>query len=382
VSERSLRLCYVVSSEMTVTAFLKDHIAAATAAGYEVSVVANACDDAFLRRLGLSVAFHSVAIIRSISPWRDAMALLSLFRLFRCRRFDIVHSVSPKAGMLAMLAARVAGISHCVHTFTGQVWVTRHGLTRWLLKQADCLLAGLTTQALVDSPSQRDFLIAEGVIAANKAEVIGKGAICGVDGDRFRPDPVARKEIRVSLSIPEDALVLLFLGRLNRDKGLLDLAKAFVELGGRFPQAYLLLVGPDEQDLSAQIDHIGVSVVERIRHVEFTSEPERYMAAADVFCLPSYREGFGMVAIEAAAAGLPVVASRIYGISDAVVDGVTGLLHSPGDVDAIVQQFSELLSNPVRCREMGSKARKRALADFSRAESSQGLLAFYGKIAN
>ena len=134
--------------------------------------------------------------------------------------------------------------------------------------------------------------------------------------------------------------------------------------------------------MSAQIDRIGVSVVERIRRVDFTGVPERYLAAADVFCLPSYREGFGMVIIEAAAAGVPVVSSRIYGITDAVVDGVTGLLHSPGDVDAIVQQLSALLSNPVRCREMGSQARKRALAEFSREESSQGLLAFYGKIIN
>lgn len=380
MNRSKLRLCYVVSSEMTVSAFLKDHIAAAIAAGYEVSVVANALDDGFLRRLGLAVDFLPVAIVRQISPWRDVLALLSLFRLFRAGRFDIVHSVSPKASMLAMLAARMAGIRHCIHTFTGQVWVTRHGPKRWLLKQADCLLAGLTTRALVDSPSQRDFLIAEGVVAAVKTEVIGKGAICGVDGERFRPDLDARRAVRSEFGIPQEVPVLLFLGRLNRDKGVLDLARAFARLADRFAEANLLFVGPDEGGMAGKITDICSTLRARVHFVDFTASPERFMAAADIFCLPSYREGFGMVILEAAAAGMPAVASRIYGITDAVVDGLTGLLHPPGDVEAIVLQISSLLSNPEHCRKMGAKARRRVLADFSREESSRGLLAFYGKI--
>jgi glycosyltransferase involved in cell wall biosynthesis len=379
---QSLRLCYVVSSEMTVFAFLKDHIAAAAAAGYDVSVVANTRDDDFLRRLGLSVAFHSVAIVRPISPWRDAMALLSLCRLFYVQRFDIVHSVSPKAGILAMLAARMASIPHCVHTFTGQVWVTRHGLKRWLLRQIDHLLAILTTQALVDSPSQRDFLIANGVVAAGKTQVICRGAICGVDDERFRPDPDARSAVRSELGIPEQVPLLLFLGRLNRDKGVLDLAEAFAKLAEIYADVQLLFVGPDEDGMIGKIITTCSVVRGRVHFVDYTLSPERFMAAADIFCLPSYREGFGMVAIEAAAAGMPVVASRIYGITDAVVDGLTGLLHPPGDVDAIVQRVSGLLSSPDRCREMGASARARARADFSRAELSRGLLAFYKKITN
>jgi len=380
VSERGLRLCYVVSSEMTVAAFLKDHIAAAAAAGYEVSVVANACDDAFLRRLGLSTVFYSVAIVRPIAPWQDFLALLSLFRLFHAGRFDIVHSVSPKAGLLAMLAARMAGIPHCIHTFTGQIWVTQSGLKRWFLKQADCLLAALTTRALVDSPSQREFLIVEGVVKADRTEVIGGGAICGVDGEYFRPDPDTRSAVRGVLDIPYEVPVLLFLGRLNRDKGVLDLAKAFARLAEKDADVRLLYVGPDEGGMASKITGICSNVRARVHFVDYTASPERFMAAADIFCLPSYREGFGMVIIEAAAAGLPAVASRIYGITDAVVDGLTGLLHQTGDVDAIVQHVSGLLSNPERCREMGARARERALADFSRAELSRGLLAFYERI--
>lgn len=365
---------------MTVASFLKGHIAAATEAGYEVSVVANSRDSDFLRRMGLQATFHFVGIVRPISPWRDAQALLSLFLFFRTGRFDIVHSVSPKAGVLAMLAARMAGIPHRIHTFTGQVWITHHGAKRWLLKQVDCLLAGLTTRALVDSPSQRNFLIAEGVIAMEKTEVIGKGSICGVDGERFRPDIEMRRKLRDEFGIPQAAPLLLFLGRLNRDKGVLDLARAFVKVADSFADAQILFVGPDEEDMARHVINICKIVQTRVQFVKYTAFPEHFMASADVFCLPSYREGFGMVIVEAAAAGIPAVASHIYGITDAVIDRFTGFLHPPGDVDAIVQQISTLLSNLERCREMGALARRRTLADFSREESSQGLLAFYGRI--
>jgi glycosyltransferase involved in cell wall biosynthesis len=364
---------------MTVSAFLKGHIAAASEQ-YDVSVVANTDDGEFLRRLGLDAVLYRVAIVRRVSPWRDLLALLALVQLFRSERFAIVHSISPKAGLLAMLAASITGTLHRVHTFTGQVWVTRRGWRRWLLKQADRLLAALTTRALVDSPSQRDFLIAEQVIAVDKAEVIGKGSICGVDGTRFRPDEAARSVLRNELGISSSAPVLLFLGRLNRDKGLLDLAAAFACVATRFPETWLLFVGPDEEGMADSIADICVVVRNRVQFIDYTPQPEHFMAAADIFCLPSYREGFGMVVIEAAAAGLPAVASRIYGITDAVVDGQTGLLHPPGDVVAIAERLTELLGAPERCKALGARARVRALADFSQFGSSQGLLAFYAKI--
>lgn len=375
------RLCYVVSSPMTAVAFLRDHMAAALAEGYQVDLVANAVDPDFLQRVGLSeVRFHAVAIPRSIAPQQDLSALWRLFILFRREQFTIVHSVSPKAGLLSMVAGWLARIPHRIHTFTGQVWVTRTGWRRRLLKSADWLLARLTTRVLVDSPSQRNFLIAEGVVDQAKAEVIGIGGICGVDVNRFRPDPTARHAIRTALGIPEDAQALLFLGRQNRDKGIFDLARAFVEIGQRFPQVYWVLVGPDEEGVAGEVERLCESMLGRIRRVDFTSEPERYMAAADIFCLPSYREGFGMVVIEAAAAGLPAVASRIYGLTDAVVEGETGLFHQPGDVAAIVRAVENLLENPSLCLRLGEQARVRVIADFSSLRQSRGLLDFYSKV--
>lgn len=364
---------------MTVAAFLTRHIAAA-AREYEVSVVANTEDREFLTRLGLVATLLPVPIERRISLRQDFRALWALYRLFRRQSFDLVHSITPKAGLLAMLAAWLARVPRRVHSFTGQVWVTRRGGRRWLLKQADRLLAALTTRALIDSPSQRDFLVDEGVLAATKAEVIGQGSICGVDGSRFQPDLQARRKVRESLGIAPGAPVLMYLGRVNRDKGVLDLATAFALLAQRIPDAWLVLVGPDEEGLAPRVTELCARAADRVRHVEFAREPERFLAAADIFCLPSYREGFGMVAIEAAAAGLPAVASRIYGITDAVVEGETGLLHTPGDVAAIAAALAQLVGDAERRTAMGEQARRRALTAFSQAESTRELMAFYGKM--
>jgi len=372
-------ICYVVSSEMTVASFLRPHITRATET-YDVTVAANTERGDLLTELGLRAALLKVPIARHIRPFQDLAALWTLFRAFRVRRFRIVHSVSPKAGLLGMLAARLARVPVRIHTFTGQVWATRRGWRRVLLKATDRMLAALTTHPLVDSPSQLDFLVAEGILPAGKAAVIGKGSICGVDTERFRPDAESRAAVRAGLGISGDAFVMLFLGRLNRDKGIPDLFDAFAALAARRKDCVLLLVGPDEGGMLERIADLGSDACDRVRHVAYTRQPERYMAAADVFCLPSYREGFGMAVVEAAAACLPAVASRIYGITDAVSEGQTGLLHPPGDVPAIVAAVGRLADAPEERRAMGENARTRVLAEFSEEKVTQGLIAHYEKI--
>jgi glycosyltransferase involved in cell wall biosynthesis len=343
----------------------------------EVTVVANFTPEDESFPWPEEITRAAIPIARPIAPWADLLALLALFRLFRNRRFDLVHSITPKAGLLAMLAAWLAGVPQRLHSFTGQVWVTRAGLMRTLLKSADRLIARLATRVLADSASQREFLIAQGVVTAPKSAVLAHGSICGVDTARFRPDAAARERVRRSHGIPPGAAVFLYLGRINRDKGLLDLAQAYAEAGARHPDAHLLLVGPDEGNLRAALTSAAAACATRLHCAGLTDRPQEYFAAADVFCLPSYREGFGTTIIEAAAAGLPAIGSRIYGITDAIVEGETGLLFEAGEVQQLALSMRTLAGDANLRRRMGENARQRALRDFSSTVVTAALLEYY-----
>lgn len=366
------RICIVAASEITIRVFLAGHLRALSE-HYDVSVAVNTPHPDFLADLAPAVRMIVLGIERNISPWRDLAALLALFRLFRSEHFDLVHSVTPKAGLLAMLAGFFARIPQRVHIFTGQVWATRSGFSRLLLKSLDRLLAACATHLLADSASQRDFLVSEGVVRAGRIRVLAEGSICGVDSARFHPDAGVRASIRAQLGIGAQQTVFLFLGRLNPDKGVLDLAQAFIRLPG---DCRLLFVGPDEAGMQARIGVLTEHHA-RVHFVAYTDKPESYMAAADVFCLPSYREGFGSVILEAAACGIPAIGSRIYGVSDAIEAGKSGLLFAPGNTDALTDCMRLLLHNNGLRRQMGEYARERAERDFSSARVTQAWLEYY-----
>ncbi|OGQ54835.1 MAG: hypothetical protein A3J24_01195 [Deltaproteobacteria bacterium RIFCSPLOWO2_02_FULL_53_8] len=373
------KICIVVSSEMTVRAFLMRHIAALSEK-YDVSVVVNTSNTAFLKQLGLSANLVSIPIERKISPLKDLYALLRLAKLFKDGRFDVVHSMTPKAGLLAMLAAKAARVPVRVHIFTGQVWVVKKGFARCGLKWIDKMLAGCATHLLTDSNSQKKFLVDEGVATDRTLKVLANGSICGVDTERFCFAPESRSVIRSSLGISGNEIVLLYIGRLNRDKGLLDLAAAFAKLCACFNNVKLVVVGTDEQEIRQVMASICREWEDRLFFVDFTDQPEKYMSAADIVCLPSYREGFGSVIIEAAAVGLPSVASKIYGLTDAVDDGETGLLHEPGNVEELTRQLHKLIQNPEFRSRVGANARIRAERHFSGARVTAAWLEYYGRI--
>ena len=304
------------------------------------------------------VEVQDVEIRRKISPWQDAAALWKLWTFYRQRRFNAVITVTPKAGLLGMLAARLAGIPVRVHWFTGQVWATRKGPMRAMLKRIDRFTAACATDVLADSPSQKDFLVCEGVVSDDKISVLGHGSISGVDTTRFRPDPEARQRIRTELQIPGIAPCLVYVGRMSKEKGVPDLLAAFGQLRADFTDLHLILVGPDEEELLTKSRIPGLQVV------GYTKKAETYMSAADIICLPSYREGFGSVLIEGAACGLPAVASRIYGVTDAIVENETGLLHAPGDIAALTDSLRRLVSDDDFRLRLGKKAYERALTSF------------------
>jgi len=370
------KICIVVSSMMTVKVFLLDHIAALSQK-YNVSVVANTNDMDFFNDAGIKATLIPIRIERKISLWHDLKALFKLFCLFRKRRFDVVHSVTPKAGLLTMIAGILSNVPIRIHIFTGQVWVTRSGIVRWLLKTVDWLFVSLATDVLVDSFSQQNFLIKENVITANKSRVLAKGSISGVDTVRFRPDASVRKQIREKEKIFDSEIVFLYLGRLNKDKGLLDLAIAFSTLCSDYGHIHLMVVGPDEENIRPRMENICASCMDRIHFIDYTSVPEQYMVAADVFCLPSYREGFGSTIIETACIGIPAIGSRIYGITDAIDEDITGLLYEVGNAEELVGRMKQFINVPILIKKMGEAARIRAQRHFSKEKVTSAMLEYY-----
>jgi glycosyltransferase involved in cell wall biosynthesis len=218
------------------------------------------------------------------------------------------------------------------------------------------------------------------VVRRGGVTVLGQGSVAGVDLTRFRPDPAARAALRAGAGVADTSLVFLFVGRLVRDKGILDLVEAFAAVPARRGQWELWMVGPDEEGLQPAMQAESEGLGAHIRWFGPTDTPERYMAAADVLVLPSYREGFGSVIIEAAACGIPTIAYRIDGVVDAIVEGRTGCFVARGDVRGFALAMERLGSDPEMLIDLGQAARRRAVDDFSSSKISAAWLAFYGSL--
>jgi glycosyltransferase involved in cell wall biosynthesis len=273
-----------------------------------------------------------------------------------------------------MVAAWFVCVPIRIHTFTGQVWVTRKGIMKLLLKLMDRITATLATLVIVDSSSQRDFLIDNRIVSEGKSHVLGDGSISGVDVDRFSHNASVRKMLRECLDVANSTIIFLFIGRLKRDKGVFELALAFASISKEIDDLALWYVGPDEDNIQDDIKSITLNCNSSILFAPYTERPEDYMTTADINCLPSYREGFGTTIIEAAACGLPSIGSKIYGITDAIVDGETGVLVEKGDVDALAFAMFTLAKDPSLRKNMGKSAKKRALEKFHQQRVSDSLM--------
>lgn len=369
------KICFVVAIPGTAQSFLRDHIAA-LAKEYDVYLVGAIKNESEVKGLALA-GWHRIEIERGISIWHDIIAIFSARRYFTKMKFDAVHSVTPKAGLVTALDSWLAGIKHRIHIFTGQVWATRKGFMRWLLKTIDKVIVRLDNHILVDGKSQRAFLEKEGVIKAGQAIVFGEGSISGVNTQRFVPDANVREEIRKEIGIKEDALVFLFMGRLNHDKGIGELYEAYDRLASESQNVFLLLVGRDEEDYISrlpQFSHINES---NFYYYAPTPTPERVLNAGDVFVLPTYREGFGTSVLEAACMGLPSITSDAYGVLDASVEGETGLRCKVGDVESLYNCMKYLNDNREMVKVMGEKSKKRVLKDFPGERITEDWVVFY-----
>lgn len=371
----------VATVPFALQAFMRPHIAM-LAEQNEVTLITRGSAQELQTLLGDHVHFIDLRVTRHVSLLSDLQTLLSLYFIFKKKRFDVVHSIMPKTGLLAMVAAYAARVPNRLHTFTGQVWANKVGLVRWVLTRMDRLIAWCATQLLADSFSQRAYLIAQHIVNEKKITVLGNGSICGVDVVRFKANPNIRKMRRIELGIAEHDVVFLFLGRVNHDKGVHDLAQAFLRVNNELPHTHLLVVGPDEGEMNRILQKLLAPCASHFHRIGYTDKPEEYMCCSDVFCLPSYREGFGSAIIEAAAVGLPTVASDIYGLVDAVQHGKTGILHEVKNSEQIQAALALLATDNVLRHRMAEQARERAHSCFAQEMVVNEMRQYYQSLLN
>ncbi len=366
---KRLRICRVVTVPTTFDTLLREQILTIHR-HHDLTLVCNFDGSDTQQRLEQKgIKTYSLGFSRSITPLQDVVTIAKLVRFLRKSRFHVVHSSTPKAGIVGMLSAWMSRTPRRIHTYTGQIWINLSGVKRWIFLNIDRLIATLATDVYADSVSQKNLLVEQRVTSERSIKVIGQGSISGVDLKRFDAEAFTTaqlRQLRSKMNISETAVVLAFVGRVGPEKGIVELVCAFLELKKDF-DLHLLIIGPMEQareqfpsETMAQIE-----ACDKIVCTGYESHPEQYLAISDIFCLPSYREGFGSVVIEAGAMGLPVVGTRISGLVDAVVDNETGILIEPRNTAQLTSALRLLIQDSDLRARMGCAGRRRAREHFA-----------------
>jgi glycosyltransferase involved in cell wall biosynthesis len=368
VDRKGVRLVHVTTVPMSFT-FLRRQVGYMRQRGFDVAAVSSPGPEATHFAAAEQVRVYAVEMPRRVTVLQDLRAVAGLLRVLRRERPDIVHAHTPKGGLLGMIAATLAGVDSRVYHMRGLPVMTALGARRALLWLTEWVACALAHRVICVSHSLRDVALGLRLVPPSKIAVLLGGSGNGVDAaGRFDPAGLAadaRDATRARFGIPADAVVVGFVGRLVREKGIVELTAAWKDVRDSHPRAHLLLVGPFEPQ-----DPVPAEVERALRddpRVHLAGEdwntPSLY-AAMDVVVLPTYREGFPNVPLEAAAMGLPVVATRIPGCIDAVADGRTGTLVPPRDAVALGRAMRAYIEDGDLRRQHGTEGRARVLGEF------------------
>jgi glycosyltransferase involved in cell wall biosynthesis len=325
---------------------------------YEVIAVAG--DESYLEEIRIreKVGTMYIPMMRKISILRDLNSLLQLVRFFRTERPVLVHSITPKAGLIAMLAARITGVPVRMHTYTGLIFPYKKGILQQLLIWMDRVTCICATSIYPEGNGVKQDLIRY-KITAKPLKVLANGNVNGVDMDYFNATRVEPNQITAAkqeCQIKTEDTVFLFIGRLVKDKGVVELVKAFVELSEGDKKCKLLLVGPLESELDPLPTEIStlIEIHPRIVWVGFKSDVRPYIVIADVLTFPSYREGFPNVPLQCGAFKKAMILSDISGCNEIVTHQKSGLLVPTRSVGELVQAMRKLSTNPSLREEYGN----------------------------
>lgn len=312
---------------------------------------------------------------REIAPVADLRSLHQLVRLFRREKPDAIHSFTPKAGLLCMMAAKIARVPIRIHTFTGLVWPTSTGIKRLVIRTTDRLTCACASHIIAEGQGVRNDLI-QGGITDKPVEVLGYGNLRGIDLDYWQsaPRPASRQAVTPSLRF-------IFVGRLVPDKGINELIQAFQQLVSSYPACTLTLIGWHEpstpllpETMQAIQHHPAIHLVGR------QDDVRPYYQEADCLVFPSYREGFPNVVLEAGAMGLPSIVTDINGSREIIRQGENGIIIPPRDADQLLQAMRYMVEYPDERKHMVDGARPLIAARFDQQYVRKCQIDYYKRI--
>ena len=333
--------------------------------------------DEIAQREGIRVI--GVPMSRPIAPLRDLVSLWRLIRVFRRERPTMVHSITPKAGLLSMIAAWICRVPVRLHTFTGLVFPTATGLKKRILILTDRITCACATHIVPEGEGVKADLINYN-ITRKPLQVLGYGNIRGIDLDHYRRSPEVMEKA-LTLRKP-NRFTFVFIGRVVRDKGIDELVEAFSLLHSEHPQTRLILVGRAEDNLDPVSPNTRRTIASHpaIEAVGNQSDVRPWLAASDALVFPSYREGFPNVVIEAGALDLPSIVTDINGSREIIVHGQNGIIVPPRNAQALLQAMTQFVQNPQATQAMALKARQMIASRFEKSFVQKCLFDYYNQI--
>lgn len=374
-----VRLCIISTIPTTINAFFRGQLEFLTKNNFDITIITSPCGNSqdFGRSLPENAKLYTVRMSRTVRLMDDFKAFFNILKIMKQNQFDIVQYVTPKAALLASVASWFEKVPVRLYLMWGLYYVTQTGFKKFLFKTIEKIVCHCSTAIAPDSKGNVKLAVEEGLCKADKIAVVGHGSANGVDTERF--DPVRLYEdgrkIRTELNIPETAKVFGCIAAIVGDKGVNELIEAFDIVSKNYPQVYLLYIGQiTEKDPVKKTTLETMKSNSRIIHLGWQTEPEKYMAAMDIFVLPTYREGFGVVNIEASAMGLPVISTDVPGPQESIVNGETGILVPARQVESLVNAMKDLLGRPLYAKKIGEAGRKRVQEFYEQKKLWQSIL--------
>ena len=379
-----LKLLRITTVPISLDLLLTDQMAFMKSKGFEVLMVS--ADGPERERVRAREGCEHVVIpfTRKITPFKDLVCLIKLISLIKKEKPDIVHTHTPKAGLLGMLAAKVCGVKVKLHTVAGLPLMTASGLKKKVFISMEQLTAWAADVILPNSHSLMQYMKDQKLVSDQKLSIIGKGSTNGIDLSRFSINqlgPAQLDKIKSSISYDESNTYLLSIGRLVRDKGIVELINAFQSLKLKRENLKLILLGPLEKIRSEELLPSDTLLVIQndpdIIHINWSDDVECFLSLADVFIQASHREGFPNVTLQAGAMECPIVCSKIPGNIDIVADGETGFYFEKGNALDLERKVLCVLNSVSKTKVMSQVLRKQIEMYFDRKEIHNQLLAFY-----